>query len=137
MTVASMASFVTIAQNVAYSATKAAVLALHEGLRQELDHRYNSPNVRTSVIHPNFVRTPMTEMMIGQPGYPKTLLDPHDVADAIVHQILLGQSGQIFLPANLSLLSGIKGFPTWLQEKIRGGMRKVQRSGWSEADYTR
>lgn len=35
--VASMASFVTIAQNVCYSTTKAGVLALHEGLRQEYE----------------------------------------------------------------------------------------------------
>ena len=51
VTVASMASFVTIAQNVTYSATKAGVLALHEGLRQELDYRYNAPNVRTRYVN--------------------------------------------------------------------------------------
>jgi all-trans-retinol dehydrogenase (NAD+) len=47
VTVASMASLVTIASNVDYSCTKAAVLAFHEGLRQELDHRYNARLVRT------------------------------------------------------------------------------------------
>lgn len=44
---ASMASFVTCAQNVSYSAAKAGLLAYHEGLRQELDYRYNARNVRT------------------------------------------------------------------------------------------
>jgi all-trans-retinol dehydrogenase (NAD+) len=47
VTVASMASFMTIASNVDYSCTKAAVLAFHEGLRQELDYRYNARLVRT------------------------------------------------------------------------------------------
>jgi all-trans-retinol dehydrogenase (NAD+) len=45
--VASMASIVTISQNVDYSCTKAGVLSFHEGLRQELDHRYNARLVRT------------------------------------------------------------------------------------------
>lgn len=79
----------------------------------------------------------MTEIMIGKPGYPKTLLDPNVVADAIVNQILLGQSGQIFLPPHMNLLSGFRGLPAWLQERIRGSFRKVQQSGWSEMDYTR
>ncbi|KAL6366168.1 hypothetical protein LRP88_00265 [Fusarium phalaenopsidis] len=47
ITVASMASFFTCAANVDYSCTKAAALAFHEGLTQELRHRYNAPHVRT------------------------------------------------------------------------------------------
>jgi short-subunit dehydrogenase len=45
--VASMASFVTGARNVSYAATKVAVLALHEGLAQELVHIYKANRVRT------------------------------------------------------------------------------------------
>lgn len=45
--IASMASFVTGARNVSYAATKAAVLALHEGLAQELSHVYKAKKVRT------------------------------------------------------------------------------------------
>jgi short-subunit dehydrogenase len=47
VTIASMASFVTIASNTDYSCTKAAALAFHEGLTQELKYRYNAPDVRT------------------------------------------------------------------------------------------
>jgi short-subunit dehydrogenase len=47
VTVASMASFVTMTQNVSYSSSKAAALAFHEGLAQELKHKYNAPGVRT------------------------------------------------------------------------------------------
>ncbi|KAH8651821.1 putative short-chain dehydrogenase/reductase family 16C member 6 [Tricladium varicosporioides] len=50
VTVASIASYVTIAQNVDYSCTKAAVVAFHEGLRQELDYRYGAPMVRTRFV---------------------------------------------------------------------------------------
>lgn len=48
VTIASMASFVTIAGNVDYSCTKAGALAFHEGLAQELQHRYNAPHIRTT-----------------------------------------------------------------------------------------
>lgn len=47
ITVASMSSFVTVAQNVDYCCTKAGALAFHEGLAQELKYRYNASKVRT------------------------------------------------------------------------------------------
>lgn len=50
VTMASMASFVVIAGNVDYSCTKASVMALHEGIAQELRHRYNARNVRTTCV---------------------------------------------------------------------------------------
>lgn len=42
-----MSSFLTGSRNVSYSTTKAAVLALHEGLEQELVHVYDADKVRT------------------------------------------------------------------------------------------
>jgi len=48
VTVASMASFAVIAQNVDYSCTKVGALAFHEGLAGELKSRYNAPKVRTT-----------------------------------------------------------------------------------------
>ncbi|KAM5341189.1 hypothetical protein ACJ41O_015298 [Fusarium nematophilum] len=47
VTVASMASYVTVASNVDYSCSKAAALSFHEGLRQELKHTYKADRVRT------------------------------------------------------------------------------------------
>lgn len=48
ITIASMASFATNAQNADYAATKAGVLAFHEALTSELSERYGAPKVRTS-----------------------------------------------------------------------------------------
>ncbi|GKT80576.1 short-chain dehydrogenase/reductase [Colletotrichum tofieldiae] len=45
--IASMASFVTGVNNVDYACSKAGTLVLHEGLMQELRHRYKAPKVRT------------------------------------------------------------------------------------------
>lgn len=127
VTIASMASFVTIARNVDYSVSKAGVLAFHEGLRQELDHKYGAKNVRTSVVHPIWVKTPLIESLNKLPG---DIIEAKDVVNPVVAQILSGQGAQIFCPGKLSLASGIRGYPTWLQEKIRGRSSKVYLSNW-------
>ncbi|TVY70511.1 Dehydrogenase RED2 [Fusarium oxysporum f. sp. cubense] len=93
ITIASMASFITIPSNVDYSCTKAAALAFHEGLAQELKHRYSATNVKTSIIHPTFVRTPLLEEHLQKGPFKDQLLDPNMVTDAIVAQILRGKSG--------------------------------------------
>lgn len=48
VTVASMASFMALASNASYSATKVGVLAFHEALASELKSRYGAPKVRTT-----------------------------------------------------------------------------------------
>lgn len=56
VTMASMASFIVLADNIDYSCTKAAAVAFHEGLGQELKHRYNASNVRTRYFHAPCIR---------------------------------------------------------------------------------
>ncbi|KAK0392512.1 hypothetical protein NLU13_2007 [Sarocladium strictum] len=127
VTIASMASFVTIAGNTDYSCTKAAALAFHEGLTQELKYRYNAPHVRTSVIHPSWVRTPLIEPLIETGKFTDSVLEPETVGNAIVAQILGGKSGQVILPGVQSILAGARGFPTWLQQFIRGSRADLLR----------
>ncbi|KAM5349535.1 hypothetical protein ACJ41O_006040 [Fusarium nematophilum] len=109
ITVASMASYVTITGNTEYSCTKASAMAFHEGLRQDLLHKCNVKHVRTrrvagkfpstlAIIHPIFVRTPMTAAFAHKI---KDILEPEPVAGSIVKQILDGKSGVVFLPPKL------------------------------------
>ncbi|CAG8959624.1 hypothetical protein HYFRA_00001527 [Hymenoscyphus fraxineus] len=124
VTIASMASFVTIAQNVDYSCSKVAVLAFHEGLRQELDHRYNARLVRTSIIHPFWVRTPLVAPLEKlSKDFPKVILNAQDVADKIVAQVASGYGGQIVMPRQLAIASLLRGLPTWVQERVRGNQK--------------
>ncbi|KAJ5715718.1 uncharacterized protein N7483_012899 [Penicillium malachiteum] len=125
LTMASMVSFVTLASNVAYSCSKAAALTFHEGLTQELTHRCNAKHVRTSVVHPSWICTPMLEPVLKRCAFMETLLDPNPVADAVVAQILGGKSGQIFLPASYSSGSMIRGVPTWFKEMVRSSKKNV------------
>ncbi|KAH8675084.1 hypothetical protein BGZ61DRAFT_508584 [Ilyonectria robusta] len=119
ITIASMASFVTVAYNVDYCCSKAAALAFHEGLAQELKHNYHASNIKTSVVHPMWIRTAMFDSALKKKAFADTLLQPNDVADAITLQVLRGKSGQVFLPGYYSLGSVFRGLPAWVQERFR------------------
>ncbi|KAL4783896.1 hypothetical protein BJX76DRAFT_357567 [Aspergillus varians] len=64
ITIASMASFIGLGEMVDYCCSKASALAFHEGLRQELRLWYKAPKIRTTVVHPLWVCTPMTKHLM-------------------------------------------------------------------------
>ena len=134
MSVASLASFVALAGAVDYSATKAALLALHEGLTQELKHRYKCPQIKTTIVHPNWTKSAITAHEAIKAGLKQagaSLLEPEDVADAMVKQIIAAKSGQIVLgPA---VAPKIRAFPMWLQEIIRDSQANVVSGNGSTA----
>ncbi|CAI7619983.1 unnamed protein product [Penicillium glandicola] len=120
VTVASVASFVTVGEMVDYACSKASALAFQEGLRQELKYWYKAPNVRTSTIHPLWVRTPMIESLTKyESDLRQPLLDPKDVSQAVVEQIVTRKSGQTIVPRHASVIGSLKALPLWLQEAMR------------------
>ncbi|CAG7557505.1 unnamed protein product [Fusarium equiseti] len=126
ITVASIASFVALATGADYSATKAGALSFHESLASEIKHFYKAPNVLTTVVHPNFVRTPLVEGFVDrlERGGVR-LLTPDDIAKEVVAQIKRRRGGQLIVPKSASAISGIRGWPTWLQEILRDMIGKV------------
>ncbi|KAL1638851.1 hypothetical protein SLS58_008556 [Diplodia intermedia] len=130
MAVASLASFWSGAAMSAYSCSKAAVLALHETLNQELKHRYRCPEIKTAIVHPHFTSTKLIadfEEHLKKRKKPVPLLQPQDVAAVIVKQILSGKSGQVFIPESTSLLIPlVRGLPTWLQEFLRDSVARSE-----------
>nr|RBQ88511.1 hypothetical protein FVER53263_00048 [Fusarium verticillioides] len=123
--VASQASFATQATNVAYGSTKVGLLAFHEGLGQELRYIYKAPRVRTSVVHPSWIRTAMTAEMVAKGKLKDTVTPPEVVADRIVNQVISGFGAQIIVPSNLWWTSLIRGLPGWLQESLRNQVTLV------------
>jgi all-trans-retinol dehydrogenase (NAD+) len=118
--IASMASFVTSPGITDYAATKAAVMALHEGLGQEIKHVYKTPGVLNTVVHPYWARTGLVK---GYEGHlEKTqgkLMTPEYVAKQIVDQIVSCQGGQIIIPKSMWTGSLVRGMPNWMQEFAR------------------
>ncbi|KAE9987056.1 hypothetical protein EG328_003838 [Venturia inaequalis] len=116
---ASVASFITCCGLVDYAASKAAVMALNEGLQQELKHRYNAPEIKTSIVHPIYVKTPLVT------SYAKSLekskavqIDPEVVANAILRQIESGRSGKVVLPAIFAPLANARAWADWVHQLI-------------------
>ncbi|RDW66382.1 putative estradiol 17-beta-dehydrogenase 11 [Coleophoma cylindrospora] len=119
VTIGSLSSYVTCAGMVDYACSKNSAVAFHEGLRQELRARYKAPNVRTTLITPSWIRTPMIAPLLAEPSFRDPVLEPEVVSNAIVDQVLSGNSGHIILPKSMNILSCIRGWPSWIQESIR------------------
>ena len=124
VTVASLASFITVPNMVDYSASKAAAMAFHEGLAAELKTRYNAPKVRTVIINQGYTRTPLFEGYNNGPKFLMPSLEPETVAEAIVKQVLSGNSGQVVLPGFGNILTLLRFMPHWYQLGVRNGGEK-------------
>ena len=126
VTVASLASFVALATGADYSATKAGALAFHEALACELKHYYKAPNILTTVVHPNFVSTPLVEDFADQLKRGGVrMLTADDIAREVVRQLESRRGGQLIIPKSTAGVAGIRGWPTWLQEVLRDTVAKV------------
>ncbi|KAG4432036.1 hypothetical protein IFR05_012475 [Cadophora sp. M221] len=119
VTIASMASYLVHAQNVDYSCSKASALAFHEGLASELRSRYKAPNVRTTVVNPAWIRTPLIEKLTSDPRFNDPVLEAEDVSSTVVAQVLSGRGGQLVLPRSMNVATTIRGWPSWLQILLR------------------
>jgi hypothetical protein len=53
----------------------------------------------------------------------KFLTEPETVADAIVKQLHSATSAQLVLPGRYWLATGVRGWPSWMQEGLRNSMK--------------
>lgn len=124
MSTASLAAFLGLAGMVDYSCTKAGLIAFHEGLTQELKHRYMAPQIKTSIVYPNWTKTRMTADItagIKKSGAP--IMEAKDVAEIMVEHIVAAKSGQVIIGP--SITASIRALPMWVQEFIRDRMAQV------------
>jgi len=120
ISIASTASFITVPGMADYCATKAGVLAFHETLNLEIKQKHKSPDVITTVVHPNWTRTPLTEQHRAHLEKNQgPLLTADEVAEAIVQQIWSCRGGQLILPKWVRPVSTIRSWPNWMQEALR------------------
>ncbi|KAJ3473766.1 hypothetical protein NLG97_g10142 [Lecanicillium saksenae] len=120
VTVASMASFVALAKGADYSCTKASALSFHESLNAELRNAHGTTNVLTTVVHPNFVRTPLVAKFSAEleKGGVR-LLTSDDVARQLTDQVFACKGAQVVCPARLSFITGFRSLPAWIQFPVR------------------
>ncbi|EPE08065.1 short-chain dehydrogenase reductase [Ophiostoma piceae UAMH 11346] len=122
VSMASMASFVSIASNIDYSCTKAGLLGFYEGLSQELQWRYHCPAIRNSIVHPFWVETPLlTDDMASRTRFDDKIMTAEHVAHKIVAHVLSGRSGQLLMPESMFMAGYLRALPIWIQESLRNG----------------
>ncbi|KAH8721782.1 estradiol 17-beta-dehydrogenase [Ilyonectria robusta] len=129
VTVSSLMSYVPLPKVVDYAATKAGIMAFHQGLSCEIKHLYKAPAIMTTIVHPMWVETGMTKRQAAKSeATRKKMMQPDFVARKVLDQLFSCRSGQIFLPENATWLTGINAFPNWLQVSIRdlGGKAATQ-----------
>lgn len=73
----------------------------------------------TSVVHPIWVRTALTAQLYDSGKFKELTIMPETVSDAVVNQVLKGESAQLILPNRLNVAAGIRGWPSWMQEGVR------------------
>ncbi|KAF4781855.1 short-chain dehydrogenase [Colletotrichum scovillei] len=128
VTVASYASYLCVPNMVDYGASKAAAMAFHEGITAELTTRYNAPRVRTVLVNQGFTKTPLFTGYEQGVEFIVPALEPETVADAVVRQVLAGESGHVVLPAYGNVLTALRAFPYWYQHRIRGEAQKLMKN---------
>lgn len=107
-----------------YSASKAAQISLHESLRYELDNRYHAPSVRTTLVCPGHILTPLFKSYHTPPGIMKFFapsIPPVAVVKAIIRALDDQHSVRIFIPfyTHFGLVTGImpsfvRDFAQWV-----------------------
>jgi len=102
VTMASVMGLVGSAQMTDYSASKAALISLHESLRYELDKRYLTPKIRTTLVAAGYVQTPLfSHVTLPSSSWFKFLvpsLPPVAVVKAIITALDERHSQIIYLP---------------------------------------
>jgi len=131
VTVSSLMGLVGAAQVADYCASKAAVIGLHESLRYELDHRYHTPFIRTTLLCSGHVHTPL----FSRASLPKAAwftffvpsLPTHTVVKSIIAALDVDESQTIYMPFYGNFIGVVRLFPSWARDFIQ----------WiSLADYT-
>jgi len=110
-----------------YCSSKAAVIHLHQSLRFELDNRYMSPQIRTTLLLPSFVTT----TLFSQIQLPRSRLwnflapplHPHQIVKAIISALDENESRTIRMPfyTNFGRIwsVGVGIVPKWLVDFVQ------------------
>ncbi|KAK0724592.1 hypothetical protein B0H67DRAFT_506869 [Lasiosphaeris hirsuta] len=119
--VCSTSSIVAPPNIVDYSASKAGIQSMHDGLQLELVYRHKAPKVRLTLGVFNFIRTPMFTGETGIPNFMVPLLRIGTVSEAIVNSLYSGYGTTLILPGFMRYVSMLKGAPEWMLRLVRNG----------------
>jgi len=120
VTISSVLGEIGVARLADYSASKAALITLHESLRYELDKIYHAPKVRTTLVLPGHVAT----RLFGQVSFAANplvrflapLLPTHTVVKHIIRAIDNQHSSTIRIPFYAQFTPLLRLLPSYLRD---------------------
>lgn len=115
--VASQTSYLATAGATDYCASKAAALAIYEGLHSEVKHVYKSPAVRVSCICPSHVQTAMFNGIKSVPGMAS--ITPQTLAATIEGILKSGRAHNLTVPSSVGISTLIRALPDWMRVLVQ------------------
>lgn len=120
VTLSSVLGLVGVAQMTDYSASKAALINLHESLRYELDKRHKTPHIRTTLALPGHTLTPMfSRMSLPTAWWYRFFvpsLPPYSVVKRIIAAMDNQESGTIFMPFYTHFVPMVRLLPSFFRD---------------------
>jgi len=120
VTLASVMGFVGSARMSDYSASKAALVTMNESLRYELDNIYDAPGIRTTIVCPGHILTPLfsTVQLPSNPFYQffAPSIAPVTVVKSIITALDAQQSRTIYLPFYTHAAPMLRMVPSYLRD---------------------
>lgn len=119
--IASQTGHLATAGVVDYAATKAAAIAIYEGLQTEMKHSYKAPAVRISCLAPSAVKTAMFAGIKSPTNFFMPALVPEDIADTITEMLWSGEARNQLTPAFAYISPPTRALPDWLRVGMQDG----------------
>ncbi|KAF9481842.1 retinal short-chain dehydrogenase/reductase [Pholiota conissans] len=123
VTMSSSMGMTGVAQMSDYCASKAAVIAMHESLRYELDNRYNCPKIRTTLVCPGHVLTPMFQTVTFPTFSFFKFLAPSVQPVQVVKRIIAALDDQhsqtVYIPFFVHFIPFTQQLPSFLRDFVQ------------------
>ncbi|KAF1944805.1 short chain dehydrogenase/reductase [Clathrospora elynae] len=119
VTVSSVLGHLGAANLSAYSASKAALLALHHSLRAELAQNPAAKDIRTILVQPGQMGTRMFAGLETPSNFLAPVVTPAEIGKDIIKLIERGESGEVALPLYSRYIQILGVLPVGVQSLVR------------------
>jgi short-subunit dehydrogenase len=139
VTVSSVLGSLGAANLSSYTASKAALLALHGSLRAELAQHPDGKDIKTILVTPGQMSTKMFDGLKTPSKFLAPVVAPVDVAKDILKLIEKGESGEVAVPLYSQYIQILGVLPVGVQALVRrwsGVDTAIARAGMVRKDET-